>query len=264
MTIVCPTCSARLQLDDSKVPARAFTVRCPKCQNTIHANPPNAANETHHSSGVASPSNAREAHSSQRSMPAPAYKIDGQAQNSLPSLLEQSTAPDSKDLVSLLTALLQHASNSNSSKIQESDYRRILVCVSPNYREPIARTLAERSYEVYVANDTSQAIERISRDRLDILILDPEFDPAEQGATFITREIGTMLPSERRHLFVVQISSSVKTGDAHAAFLNHVNLVLNPSDIEILPESIVLGIRDFNELYRDFNEATRTFAASSN
>ena len=40
MVITCQQCSARLQLDDAKVPSRPFTVRCPKCQHIINAQPP--------------------------------------------------------------------------------------------------------------------------------------------------------------------------------------------------------------------------------
>ncbi|MBA3247973.1 MAG: zinc-ribbon domain-containing protein, partial [Pyrinomonadaceae bacterium] len=40
MTINCPQCSARLVMEDSKLPARQFTVRCPKCQHIIDAQPP--------------------------------------------------------------------------------------------------------------------------------------------------------------------------------------------------------------------------------
>ncbi len=46
MVITCQQCSARLQLDDSKIPARAFTVRCPKCQHVINAQPAASAPAT--------------------------------------------------------------------------------------------------------------------------------------------------------------------------------------------------------------------------
>src|SRR5438874_8794675 len=39
MVLTCSHCNARLQLADAKVPARAFTVRCPKCQASINAQP---------------------------------------------------------------------------------------------------------------------------------------------------------------------------------------------------------------------------------
>src|SRR2546423_5894757 len=40
MIVNCPNCTTRLQLDDAKVPARPFSVRCPKCQQIINAQPP--------------------------------------------------------------------------------------------------------------------------------------------------------------------------------------------------------------------------------
>src|ERR1700754_3791046 len=39
MVLVCPQCSARLQLDDAKAPSRPFSVRCPKCQASVNHSP---------------------------------------------------------------------------------------------------------------------------------------------------------------------------------------------------------------------------------
>src|SRR5437764_966752 len=40
MIVTCPNCTTRLQLDKAKVPSRPFSVRCPKCQQIINAQPP--------------------------------------------------------------------------------------------------------------------------------------------------------------------------------------------------------------------------------
>src|SRR2546423_12620708 len=40
MIVNCPNCTTRLQLDDAKVPSRPFSVRCPKCQQIVNAQPP--------------------------------------------------------------------------------------------------------------------------------------------------------------------------------------------------------------------------------
>src|SRR6185369_16209268 len=45
MVLICPQCSARLQLDDAKAPTRPFSVRCPKCQASVNHSPV-AAGET--------------------------------------------------------------------------------------------------------------------------------------------------------------------------------------------------------------------------
>src|SRR5205085_9955481 len=45
MIVTCPNCTTRLQLDKAKVPARPFSVRCPKCQQIINAQPPVAQSQ---------------------------------------------------------------------------------------------------------------------------------------------------------------------------------------------------------------------------
>src|SRR3954449_13264988 len=40
MIVTCPNCTTKLQLEASKVPSRAFSVRCPKCQHIVNAQPP--------------------------------------------------------------------------------------------------------------------------------------------------------------------------------------------------------------------------------
>lgn len=115
----------------------------------------------------------------------------------------------------------------------------------------MARVLVTSSYEVYVAADTTQAIERMREQHMDVVILDPEFDPVEQGAAFVTREVNVMRPAERRRLFFVHVSPTLRTLDTHAAFINNVNLVLNPVDMESLPQALERALRDYNELYKE-------------
>src|SRR6187455_2680661 len=45
MIIVCQKCSTRLQVDDEKSPNRPFSVRCPKCSNTINSGPASPATQ---------------------------------------------------------------------------------------------------------------------------------------------------------------------------------------------------------------------------
>ena len=43
--------------------------------------------------------------------------------------------------------------------------------------------------------------------------------------------------------------------DAHAAFLNNVNAVVNLADVEQVPDILEIALREFNDLYKDFNVA---------
>ncbi len=135
------------------------------------------------------------------------------------------------------------------------DRRKALVCSAEAYRETVARRLSENGYQVYVAEDTRQAVETMRANKMDIVLLEPQFDPAEQGAAFVVREINILRPSQRRRLFFVLLSSSMLTMDAHAAFLSNVNAVVNINDIEELHRIMDVALRAYNELYREFNGA---------
>jgi len=120
-------------------------------------------------------------------------------------------------------------------------------------REKVARILAENGFQVFVAEDTSQAVERMRENQLDIVILDPRFDAIEQGSVFVTREVTMLRPAQRRRLFFVLLSSSLRTMDAHAAFLNNVNATVNVNDLGELPQLLEHRVREYNDLYKDFN-----------
>src|SRR5919202_580580 len=257
MVITCQQCSARLQLDDTKVPSRPFTVRCPKCQHIINAQPQSPAQ-----GGALAVGDTPAAHASRfaRPMPAPAFRLEG-AEGAGDAPQPDAIRSDRDEIAQLLSTLLSRAMTSAATAASQGtlrrgwDHRRALVCASEDHRFGAARVLVESGYEVFVAEDTTQAIERMREDRIDIVVLDPAFDAQEQGAAFIRREISALRPPARRRLFFVVMSAEMRSGDAHQAFVNHANLALNPSDVEDLPALLDRSIRDFNELYRDFNKA---------
>jgi CheY-like chemotaxis protein len=160
----------------------------------------------------------------------------------------------------LLSTLLNQAGNGGiNSNISRPSWnpRRVLVCIPVDNRDSVARALAENGHQVFVANDTAQAVDRMRENQLDVVLLDQRFDPVEQGAVFVTREVNILRPAQRRRLFFVLLSTSLRTMDAHAAFLNNVNAVVNINEVSELPSLIDHRVREFNELYKDFNAVLR-------
>lgn len=258
MIVVCTHCSMRLQLDDAKVPARAFTVRCPKCQNVINVQPP--ASEAAHSALANSYSPATE-HPRFDKKPAPGFKSEESGEN---EALATEVQPDSSsvaanDILRLLAALAQRGVPGSEKPVESKrlawERHRVLVCVEPEHRQKVARKLAEHEYHVFVAENATQAIERMREERMDIIILDPNFEPVEQGAAHVSNEINTMRPAERRRTFLVHFSATGRTLDQHAAFVSNVNLLVNHGDIEQMPRALERSLRDYNELYREMNRA---------
>jgi predicted Zn finger-like uncharacterized protein len=253
MVVICQKCNARLQVDEAKAPARPFAVRCPKCQASVDVHQSTAAAEpTANPSSEVSPPTA--AGVFERPASAPRFEAREQESDADSSV---TAAASLSDIAKLLAAAIKDSDSKSriSSNRPDWERRKVLVCASPAYREAIAEPLAKKDYEVFVAENMAQGLGRMREERMDILVLDANFDPLEQGVAFITREVRLLRPSQRRRLFFVYITSGVRTMDLHAAFLHNVNLVLNPSDIEQLPEALEVSIRHYNELYRPFNRA---------
>ena len=253
-----------MQLDDAKVPARAFTVRCPKCQHIINAQPAPSPDE---GSAVAAGGDLPTTTRAQRdanTAPATDITLTPEVAPVGESSGEPSGEPSVAEAARLLVELLGRGAGAagppeggadGARRRPAWDKRRALVCVSTSPRQEIARDLEREGYEVSQAGGTAQAIERMRADKLDVLVLDNEFDMAEQGAAFLTREINSLRPSERRRLVVVHLSHSGRTEDAHAAFLANANLIVNTGEVARLPRALERTVRDLNELYKDFNRA---------
>ncbi|HKU74276.1 MAG TPA: zinc-ribbon domain-containing protein [Pyrinomonadaceae bacterium] len=248
MIIVCPKCSTRLQIDDEKSPNRPFNVRCPKCSNSISAGPSSPATEQ---SALAVGGSPATDHPRFEPSTARVYEPG------TPSVTGSVGTND--DAVRMLFELLSKGTtqNSDNSKARPSwDKRKALVCTSEPYRELVARKLTQIGCQVFVAEETRQAVETMRANKMDVVVLEPQFDPTEQGSAFVIREINVLRPPQRRRLFFLLLSPSLRTMDAHAAFLNNVNAIVNISDIEQLERIMEVALREFNELYREFYTAS--------
>jgi predicted Zn finger-like uncharacterized protein len=243
MIIVCQKCATRLQIDDEKSPARPFNVKCPKCNTTNSSETVSSGSESVAMNG----SPATDHHQRFDRLTAPPYGSSVEVQ-----------AAGVDDAVRMLVELLAKngdRSQSGPATRPSWDKRGALICASEAYRDVMARALSAGGYQVYVAEDTRQAIETMRGKKLDVVVLEPQFDASEQGAAFVVREINVMRPALRRRLFFVLVSPSLRTLDAHAAFLNNVNAVVNMNDLEELPKILELALSEYNELYREFNTA---------
>ena len=256
MIVTCPNCTTRLQLDKAKVPARPFSVRCPKCQQIINAQPPVAQSQRDALAAVGDlPASSR---SQQGAGPAPAAPLsEGDDAAEPQPLLHATSAGD--EVLRLLASLLRReaveAADVKGPVRRAWDCRRVLLCVGSAYGKNVARVLEDAGHDVFVADDTTQAMGRMRDAHVDVLVLDPEFDMARRGAVFISHEMGAMRMPERRRIVFVQLSDKARTCDAHAAFLAGANLLVNTAEVEELPRALEKNIRDLNELYRDFNKA---------
>jgi predicted Zn finger-like uncharacterized protein len=250
MIIVCPKCSTRLQLDQEKSPNRPFNVRCPKCNSTISAGGASPALEQSALAVGGSPSTE---HPRFEQATARAYESKDE---STKQAVEAGSSNEALQMLANLLAKSAGAEHTAPGSRPAWDKRKALVCSSEPYREPVARKLTDSGYQVFVAEDTRQAVETMRSKQLDVVLLEPQFDPAEQGSAFVVREVNVLRPAQRRRLFFVLLSPSMRTMDAHAAFVNNVNAIVNINDLGDLERVMDIALREFNELYREFYAAS--------
>jgi len=245
MIIVCQKCDTRLQVDEAKVPSRPFIIRCPKCNSSVEAGSGNGAEKD-----ASNPQSQAESYRFEQPNPAPLFEPQAKVS-------EASTTPGTENLAELLQRLIQPTMGASHQPYVRPAWnpRKALVCVPEESRTQIASTLADNGYQVFVAQDTRQAVDRMRENLLDVVLLDARFDPVEQGSVFITREVSILRPGQRRRLFFVLLSPTLRTMDSHTAFLNNVNAIVNVSELEELPKILESRVRDFNELYKDFNQS---------
>lgn len=264
MIITCPNCMTRLQFDDAKIPARPFGVRCPNCQQIINAQPPvpSLPDAMGAVEGDLPVSNRSQQEMSAASV-APSFRGEAAAVDATSEALTEGSREVSSDgdVLRMLAALLKReagetlVSKDASSERRAGWSRRALVCLSSSYGKAVARSLADDGYDVFSASNVSQAMDRLRGEPVDVIISDSEFDMAGQGAILLSRELNSMRMPERRRVVFVQLSTTMRTGDAHAALLAGANLFVGMSDLSDLPRLLDKNIRDLNDLYRDYNKA---------
>ena len=252
MILTCPQCSTRLQLETTKLPTRPFSVKCPKCQNAISVTPPEVATGEAATTATSAATTAPATVPRMAPLEEKAPRMAAEATPIMGAMMEQ-------DPMKALAAMFASAFNQNNKPASGEPVRRrrMLVCLSLEEElQKIQAVLQGHDYDLTFITSSEQAIDMLQlSNQVDMILLDPNFED-DQGGGSILRFINSLSPNRRRRLYVTLIGSSYKTLDTHAAFVNGVNLLINSSEIPMLPHALNKGIREFNLLYRAYNEAS--------
>lgn len=237
MIIRCDSCSVSLQLDESKIPAGSFSVRCPRCQNLLRV-------QKGAGGRAVSPVDQLAANQ-------PAQPTGDNAAEFAKREVEKQVNESLRTLMSALHA--------DKNKLQDDDDeekpRRALLCLGEK-RDEVAKMLASSGYKVYVAQNPAQANERLRDGKTSILIFSPDFAQESGGAAVIQQRANSMYSSERRRLFLISLEDQGTTMNAQEAFMRNLNLIVNNNDIKQLPLILNRALGDYNDLYLNFNKAS--------
>lgn len=254
MIVVCPKCSSQIQVSGPES-ERPSSIRCPKCNTTLKPVAVSPASDKSALTIGQSPST--EQHRFKARVPAALFELEKSGPSKAPI-----PAVPVDEIGQLLAKLLRQGNNSTLGPTSRPALspRKALVCTAELHRETIARQLTQNGYQVFVAQNTGQAVDRMRENQLEVVLLDPEFDSAEQGAAFVIREVNVLRPAQRRRVFFAMLSPVQRTMDAHAAFLHSVNAVVNFKELDDLFGILEHALREYNGLYTEFNQALNVAA----
>ncbi|MEW6734229.1 MAG: hypothetical protein AB1489_23080 [Acidobacteriota bacterium] len=244
MNWMCQQCGFEFHIDDARVPSHAFSTECPRCRKNVTVTPPAKPEPTLRSDGTPSRTQAIGAPASSRPPAA-------------------SNPQEMMQMFMQMMAGMAGASGGSPPKITEAlqkgfawQRKQVVVCCAElGQREIIENALDKTRYETTIAQTSAQAIEIMHDLKIEIVLLDPQFDASRQGGIAVLRHISSLMPKYRRRIYVVLVSPQVKTLDTYMAFLNCVNLTVNSDDLESLQAILEKSIKDFNDLYRPMYEA---------
>jgi predicted Zn finger-like uncharacterized protein len=225
MNVTCTQCQMKIGIEDSKLPSTPFSIKCPRCRETITVTP--AVKEE------------------------PTLPARGRPQ--VPS-----DAKGNQDAMALLSELFSSiAGRAGGGELPGAWARRgILLCHNDeNVRARMREALDESRYDLHVVDTALEALQQLRETKDDIIVLDPQFDQGKQGGVGMLQHVNGLTPNYRRRMYLALVSPQLKTLDTYLAFVNGVNLTVNTEDIVQFQQILERSIRDFNEIYHPFNQA---------
>jgi predicted Zn finger-like uncharacterized protein len=221
--VQCNHCQAVFKVSTEKVPkGQQFKATCSKCMRTIIVEPESAGK--------------------------------GAVVGMDVSLAEVADAPTA------ISADLEVTSAYDSPlEVLEEGARSALVCVDePGKLKAVREALDDLNYYSSMASSVKEALSKLRYNQYDLVMLDEEFCGENSENNTILRYLQPMPMSIRRNIFLMLISSQVKTLDNLMAFAKSVNAVINAGDIQrvkLVLERAMADHRRFYKVYWDLSKS---------
>jgi predicted Zn finger-like uncharacterized protein len=222
----CPQCSAKIQIDDAKVPDRPFKVRCPKCQSVIGL------------PGRGQPE-APEAAAAPPAPPPPAPP-----------------APTPPPAPPVPTPYVPSAATlARRDRAAQSD-NDALVALSGSSAEALQQALAGLGFNVDVVEDVEEGTHLLEQGVYEVAVT-TRGSAGPGGPETLAQRIMRMPSDARRRVFVVFVGDDFRSGDGTQAWAAQADLVVNPADLGRCEQLIRATMSERRRLYQAFNDARR-------
>jgi hypothetical protein len=131
-----------------------------------------------------------------------------------------------------------------------------LVCADPATLEIARASLKDLGFKSHAADTSDTALERVRYTQYDCIIIHENFGGTSLRSNALLQYLGPLPMPQRRYSFVSLIGASFKTMDAMQAFVQSVDLVVNPEDLPALTAILKKSLAEFERRHHVYKEVS--------
>jgi len=260
----CTNCQQRIVIDDAKVPDRAFSVKCPKCQTVVRF-PGKGAAPVVSAPGTSSfasnlPAGAYPAAPPTSAFPAypnaPAA-ASAAAPGSAPAPLAAEAATSEEMRATMMAQIRREMSIGEGKMVG----RAMVALTDRAQAGAMALPLTRLGYQVDTVENAEEGASLLEQGVYDLVVATRS--PAAAGRESLYQRLNRLSPDRRRRIFLVIVGDEFKTGEGTQAWAVIADLVIAARDIPTADSVLLPALAERTRLYQVFVDARKRFEASA-
>jgi hypothetical protein len=236
-------------IDDARVPDRAFSVKCPKCQTTVRFPGKTPAAAAPAPAPAAAPPAPAPSDAPSFGEPAPPAAFEAQT----PIAVTPLPAGPEEMMRTQIMAQLRREMTLGSEAPAGGAGRAMVALPDRALAGTVTVMLSRQGYAVDSIEDWDEAA-RLAEQGVYQLILTTR-TPAAQGKENVYSRIGRLSSENRRRVFLILVGDDLKSGDGLQAFITSCDLVLNTRDAGAADAMLRTVVQERTRLYQVYNDA---------
>jgi predicted Zn finger-like uncharacterized protein len=237
----CPKCSNKIVIDDARVPDRAFSVKCPKCQTSVRFPGKGAAAAPTPAAPAMAPAPPPPP------APEPAQAADADSAASADMIRAEMMAQVRRDMAV-------------GETVRTSAGRAVVSLADRAQAAAITPPLTRQGYQVDAIDNPEEASRLIEQGVYDLVVASRAAAPGKES---LYQRMSRLGPEARRRVFLVLVGDDFKTGDGTQAWIAMADLVVQTRDLGSTDALLTKTVEERTRLYQVFLDARKRFEISS-
>jgi predicted Zn finger-like uncharacterized protein len=225
MQAACPSCSNKIVIDDARVPDRAFSVKCPKCQNTVKF-----PGKGQGSAAVAAPP-----------PPPPPAPAPEPAESGF----------NSDEMRAQMMAQLRREMSIGGGEGAHAGERALVALPDRGQAGNIALMLTRLGYAV----DMEEGARLLEQGVFQVVVTAPVAGTGAKESLY--QKALRINPESRRRIFIVLVADNLKTADGTQAWVLQADLVVSSRDAATADAIFRNTLSERNRMYAVYFEAKK-------